>query len=112
MTLKKVYRGPVNSLMKASNAIIILENGDNYQGNVLEFNFEGKGSIRNSLGNHFYEGIWQNNKPNGLGVEQITDKFKYEGDFINGKWHGKGKLSMLGSSNNYLIDGTFLEGNI
>lgn len=39
LTLKKVYHGPINPLMRASDATIILENGDYYKGNVYEFNF-------------------------------------------------------------------------
>jgi hypothetical protein len=55
-----------------------------------------------------YEGEFQNGKPHGKGKHTYEFGSYYEGDFENGKFHGQGRL--MRPDGDYLI-GTFKEGN-
>jgi len=62
-------------------------NGDYYIG-YFKFNKRnGKGKYVYRDGD-YYDGNWENNLENGYGVEKIN-RIKYEGNFVNGKKHGK-----------------------
>ena len=59
--------------------------------NELKWN---KSKNRNTVGK--YDGQIGNNLPNGFGVLKLDNGIIYEGDWLNGKYHGKGEL-ILGS---------------
>ena len=89
-------------------------NGDIYQGDWLDGKAHGNGVFVNKGAASMYEGQWEQDKQHGQGVEtwnegrniynggwvegQMTgwaryewDGNVYEGDFVNAKFHGKGK---------------------
>ncbi len=37
--------------------------------------------MKNALGNHQYEGEWEDDLPNGHGIEILAGQFKYDGNF-------------------------------
>lgn len=51
--------------------------------------------MNNAISTHSYNGQWHNDIPNGQGVEQLKEKYLYEGQFKNGKWNGQGKLILF-----------------
>ena len=40
----------------------------------------------------YYTGMVTNDLPNGQGIEHLANGDIYEGEFVNGKWHGRGQL--------------------
>ena len=72
-----------------------------YYGNFNNFEMVGKGKLTKQ--NSIFEGIWKNNKINGLGKHTKSfgrDETEiYEGPFIDSKYHGeKGKYTYLDGS--------------
>ena len=66
-------------------------------------NFAGKYGIYNNYGKGInYEGEWDNNTKNGIGVEKFKDGAIYKGEFKNGFKHGIGTY--------YWVDGSQYEG--
>ena len=57
--------------------------------NELKWN---KSKNRNTVGK--YDGQIGNNLPNGFGVLKLDNGIIYEGDWLNGKYHGKGELTL------------------
>ena len=66
-------------------------------------NFAGKFGIYNNYGKGInYEGEWDNNTKNGIGIEKFKDGAIYKGEFKNGYKHGIGTY--------YWSDGSQYEG--
>jgi len=59
-------------------------------------------------GGGVYEGDLLNGKPHGKG-KMIKDEKIYEGDFVNGKLHGKGKMIGI---NDEVYEGDFVKGEL
>jgi len=51
-----------------------------------------KSENKNTFGK--YDGQIGNNIPNGFGLLKLDDGIVYEGDWLNGKYHGKGELTL------------------
>jgi hypothetical protein len=76
----------------------------NYTGNEIETN-EQFTDLEN--GNK-YSGPTLNGMPNGIGKEYCVE-YLYEGNFLEGKWHGKGVLKKI-VGNCIKIPGEFIDG--
>ena len=50
------------------NGCLILPNGAEYEGNIVNSKIEGRGILKHKLG-YCYEGEWKNSRPHGEGVE-------------------------------------------
>jgi len=66
----------------------------------------GEGYSRNSQTGVMYQGTFENDLPNGLGIESKADGSIYEGNFEKGEYNGRGKITKL----NEEITGNFLTG--
>jgi hypothetical protein len=108
---------------------LILENGDRYEGNLINNILDGRGKYiskngdryegdfvnnkRNGKGKYIsedgyiYEGEFVNNKRQGKGIEIKSNRSKYEGDFVNNKYEGKGKYM---KNDGYTYEGDFVNG--
>jgi len=81
---------------------------------LLFFSHKGSGSLR-PVGTYgsdgfIYEGDWVNDKREGKGkMTYGSDGFIYEGDWVNDKREGRGK--MTNSKNDYIYEGEFKNGN-
>ena len=86
--------------------IILLPNGDKYEGEFKNEKFHGQGKYSFSNGN-IYEGEFKDGKWEGLGKYSFNHGNIYEGEFKNGKFHGLGKYSF---SNGNIYEGEFKDG--
>lgn len=71
------------------------QNKVEYIGEVKNENANGYGEAKIYLTKDIYrtyKGYWKNNLQHGKGILYMGQRDKYEGDFVNGKWHGKGTL--------------------
>ena len=69
-----------------------LENGDFYEGDVVDNKPHGKGKYTTPNGN-IYEGDFADGRPHGQGKYTFASGAVYEGDFADGKLNGKGKYT-------------------
>ena len=76
--------------------------GRKYDGDFMNGKMCGNGKMTFPNGLPFkvlsFDGEWENNKPHGKGKEIRANGDVYEGDFIQGKRHGKGKYTTPGYS--------------
>lgn len=70
---------------------IVYNNGDVYDGNVVDGVFSGKVTIHYDYG--VYSGEWKDGEKNGTGTMTWSDGDSYEGDFVSGVMHGVGKFT-------------------
>ena len=61
-------------------------------------------------GGEFYTGEWLNGNPHGFGTYE-SDALKYVGEFNNGHFHGKGKVTCYRHGTRD-FEGTFVDGNL
>ena len=85
-----------------SKGVIIYDNGDVYEGDIVEFMAHGKGEILYDAGGK-YIGDSKFDKPDGKGFIIYPNGVTYKGDFKHGVQHGKGRLTKDGG----LIQGEF-----
>lgn len=64
-------------------------NGNQFEGTLIQGSKEGKGKFNWSSGQR-YSGDWANDMPNGKGIFFFPDGSRYEGDVKNGMPHGQG----------------------
>ena len=77
------------------------------QWNNKNYKLEGNGKITFSDGS-IYEGEWKNGQMSGQGKLNSKDGKVYEGSFVDGEKMGKGKLLMKNKKEHYI--GDFLNG--
>ncbi len=82
------------------------DNGNMYEGTMLEGKYHGKGLFRWADGSS-YEGDWVRGERSGKGIYRWANDNSYEGDFIAGKRTGKG-IYRWASGNTY--QGDFIDG--
>ncbi|MCY4041543.1 MAG: hypothetical protein OXF72_09835 [Gammaproteobacteria bacterium] len=70
----------------------VYENGDRYQGTMLDGMRHGQGRYEWAQG-HVYEGGYENDLPNGEGVYTWPNGALYEGEFLQGVRHGRGRFT-------------------
>lgn len=70
---------------------------------MLNGNRHGQG-IYYYLDGNVYKGTWAEDQIQGQGAQE--GKYFYQGDWLKGKWHGKGALTV----NNTQYDGQFING--
>lgn len=70
---------------------IVYNNGDVYEGRVVDGVFSGKVTIHYDYG--VYSGEWKDGDKNGTGTMTWSDGDVYEGDFLSGTMHGVGKFT-------------------
>lgn len=76
-----------------------------YEGDFFAGSFHGKGQMKTSTGVVMYDGEWISNHPSGKGTQWLSLSRKasrisfkgrfvdrYEGEFLNGPWHGRGTV--------------------
>ena len=86
---------------------IVQNNGEFFEGKVIEGIPNGFGIYKNSKG-QVYSGEFLNGKRSGKG-KFVTSKFEYEGDFCNGKLDGNGTIQF---SDGHLYTGEFRNNEI
>ncbi len=84
-------------------ARVFLPNGDIYEGEMKNSEFNGKGKMIYSNGD-IYEGDFVSGERNGKGKLVFEDKVECEGDFEKGEFKGKGKMKW---ANGYEYEGGF-----
>lgn len=75
---------------------IIKENGNVYEGEVLNNKKHGVGKMiygEEKYKGHIYEGLWKNDIIHGRGKYTTSEGYVYEGDIVEGKQHGHGKAT-------------------
>lgn len=75
-------------LRQSKGAIYVFGNGDHFIGDKNKADF---GTYVSQAEDYKYEGDWVNSRAHGLGKE-TTKLGTYEGYFLYGKKHGKGKF--------------------
>lgn len=91
---KKVNTNTVDKMLDTSKTYQVVrnyENGDKYEGEILNGLLNGKGKYTWANGD-VYEGDFSNNLMHGKGKIVYVNGNIYEGDFVNGKYEGHGKL--------------------
>jgi len=73
------------------------DNGDVYEGDLVNDVPNGKGKYTTANGNVF-ECDWVDGKPHGKGKVTYAEGGYYEGDFLDGLRHGKGKVTLRSGS--------------
>jgi hypothetical protein len=122
-----IYEGEVDeNRMPKGQGRLVKSTGEIFEGVFVGNSFV-EGIYRNPQSNADYKGSFQNNKPHGFGKMTVTGVFEYEGNFHEGFFYGKGRLSFYsgliivshffndkinGSSIITLPNKTILEGNI
>jgi len=81
-------------------------NGDTYEGDWVNGNTHGKGKMTYANGN-VYEGDWIEGFPNGKGKMTWANGNVYEGDWVNGEDTGKGKMTY---ANGNVYEGDWIKG--
>lgn len=104
-----IYTGTFDKGQFDGNGTYTTDGGDIYEGTFLNSEAAGQGtgtfiSIPNIQS---YNGIWQNNCPNGRGRLNFDSGDYYDGQFENGRFHGKGAMYY---TNGDAYDGTYLNG--
>ena len=78
---------------------ITFDDGSTYKGEVVNDSMEGKGVFKSSKNQAnqqlIYSGEFIKGKFNGKGILEFYNGDKYIGDFINGLMHGKGILKYI-----------------
>ena len=84
------------------------DKGLTYQGNLVDGVPNGFGILYdNQTNKDLYNGYWKDGKRHGKGTEFVpTSKITYTGDFVNDRWHGKGKMRHS-DSKALMYDGDF-----
>ncbi len=89
--------------------LIILSDGDTYEGNYVNGKANGLGHFYNDDGDH-YEGHFKNGLRSGKGTywySPESELFKYEGEWEAGREHGKGTLFYRDGKK---VSGNFING--
>ena len=74
----------------SGSVTIFYDNGDIYEGNLLEGVREGRGIYRYKETKHLYDGGWEDNLRSGLGRMEYFGRGDYHGYWENGRRHGEG----------------------
>jgi len=92
------------------------DTGDIYCGNWLNDQAHGKGSYFHADSGAIYEGDWLCDKQDGFGHERWPDGTEYQGNFKQGKKHGRGKLVLrdneAGTTEFSVFEGDFVDNMI
>ena len=99
-----IYSGALKSVTEQvphGHGHIIFRNGATLEGEFKDGKLNGKGEFLASKdgklkddSDYNYKGEFKDGKFNGSGIWYNKSK-KYEGQFLNDKWHGKGKITFL-----------------
>ncbi|CAF4929612.1 unnamed protein product [Rotaria sp. Silwood1] len=76
---------------RTGQGVFTLANGERYEGQFKDNNFNGKGTYYYANGNQ-YTGDWVDDKKSGKGVFTWANGNQYKGQFKDDNKHGKGKL--------------------
>ena len=111
------YKGNDEEFQKYENIIdrpikntIIIKSEKNikqYEGNIKNNVYEGRGIIYDESGNIIYKGYFREGKYEGYGQQYSDKNLIYKGFFHDGKYNGKGNLYENGSKK---YEGNFYEG--
>ena len=91
-------------------ARVFLPNGDIYEGDIKDSQFNGKGKLI-STNNDYYEGEFKNGEKTGRGKIIFSDGTIYEGDLNKGEFEGNGKMTWKngieyeGEFNGFILNG-------
>lgn len=97
------YRGKyVNNKKHDTNALLVWSNGDRYAGGFVDDQMHGQGKLTFSNGG-YYQGEFHKGMRTGQG-EQVINGIKYEGEFSNSLYHGKGAICGVNQIANYFKD--------
>jgi hypothetical protein len=83
-------------------------NGDVFNGTLVQGKAEGRGSMAWRKTGSRYEGDWRNDLQNGRGTMVFGDGTRYVGDFVDGHLTGRGRYEYAGVGESY--EGEVLDG--
>ena len=87
-----LYEGDfVNGLREGHGRLYNKDGSVSMEGSFKKGRLNGEGTIYHGNANSFYMGSVVDDKPNGKGTEVLPSGEFYEGDFLNGRWHGQGR---------------------
>lgn len=76
------------------------------EGQFSDHKMNGNVKITNLIGEHIYTGEMKNSLENGTGLK-TSDGLDYQGEFLEGKKHGMGKL--IDTKNDVIFEGEFTD---
>ena len=82
-------------------------NGSRYVGDFKDGYFHGKGKSFSGNGRMDFEGDWEDGLPNGKGIMIKENGETFEGDFVNGKPHGKTTFT-VDPNDDYKYEGDYV----
>jgi hypothetical protein len=102
-----LYQGEIKNRTFNGKGRMTRSNGDVYQGEYIDGKADGKGTFVDMEGS-MYVGDWSVDKQHGHGNETWSDNgtMKYDGQYQQGSKTGKGKFEYEGS----VYDGDFIDG--
>ena len=84
---KEIMNSPIENMQT-----INYYNIKQYEGNIVNGLYEGRGILYDNSGKMIYQGFFKSGKYEGFGRNYENNQLIYEGFFCNGKYEGKGTL--------------------
>ena len=109
-----LYRGDCLAGKKAGRGYFEdLRTSTVYEGEFRDDMASGKGVLKSSKdARYFYEGDFKAGNKDGTGTERFAEG-EYQGEFANGAWHGRGRLSTRSAQGQPLLyEGMFVGGKM
>ena len=99
----KVFAEGIWEKGELTNGRVFLPNGDIYEGQIKNSEFNGKGKLISNNGD-IYDGDFENGEKTGYGKIKFSDGTIYEGNLEKGEFKGKGHMNW---KNGYDYNGEF-----
>ncbi|CUG90827.1 phosphatidylinositol-4-phosphate 5-kinase, putative [Bodo saltans] len=125
----RTYDGDFHLGLRHGAGTLASPNGDKYEGGFLDGKQHGKGHTISMNGTRkfdgifdqgrkvsgkmqfldqngkWYDGTWADEKPHGYGTQQQSNGDVYTGEFVAGRYHGKGEMDY--ASDHRILSGNF-----
>ena len=102
-----VYEGEFDQSGRPSGEGVLRHGGLVYEGHFEAGLMQGECQYRNSETGEVFRGTFKDNVIVGRGVHEIPGKFKYEGEFLDGRYNGHGRFTY---ENGSIFEGEFKDG--
>lgn len=114
---KDIYSGDTKDGLKNGYGVMLYTNKSTYSGEWKDDLYNGKGkrtyllySNNKLVDQGYYDGYWINGKKEGQGVQLYYRGSKYEGEWVQDAWNGKGIYN--GENSITISEGEFKNGSL